>query len=91
MDLIEFWAAWWWLVVAIWGLTWVVLGYGIGVRQGRGALGVILGAIVGPLGPAIVFTLEQLDHQEATRRAAALREAEEMERRLPPPPTRRSP
>lgn len=92
MDLIEFWATWWWLAALTWGATWIVLGYGLGLPRGRGATGALLGFALGPLGTAITFTLGQLDEQEAARRTQALRDAEDLERRLPPQPApRRSP
>lgn len=72
MDLLNFWAAWWWVVIGIWGSTWIVLGYGVSIRQDRATLGALLGLLLGPLGVAVMYTLGVSEAVERERRVAQM-------------------
>ena len=70
MDVLELINDWFWFAAGLWALTWTVLAYGLGVRQDRTGMGIVLGLLLGPLGVAITFALGEVDRRDAARREA---------------------
>lgn len=58
-----------WLVVGYSWVTWATFGFGLGQRQDRGGLGLLLAALLGPLGVAVLYAVMESETSAQRRRA----------------------